>query len=69
MTDTPLPQDRFLTETETSALLNIPIGTLRYWRQTKRELQARKFGRAVRYSLADIAEYSERSKRSAGDAT
>lgn len=51
----------FLTETEVSQKLNIPLSTLRYWRCFGGKIRFIKMGRLVRYPIEEVEKYiSER---------
>lgn len=43
-----------LTTEEVAAILNMPIGTLRWWRHKKEGPRSFKLGRSVRYKKADV---------------
>ena len=53
----------YITEKEAANILGISAKTLQKWRWLGIEAQPKykKFGRLVRYSLADITEYAEKS--------
>lgn len=52
----------YLTTQELHERTGIPVPTLRYWRQLGRELPYERFGRLIRYRLADVEAW-ERSSR------
>jgi predicted DNA-binding transcriptional regulator AlpA len=58
---------RFLTEQQVAAQLGMSIKTLQRWRLLGQGPRFRKFGGAVRYSVADIEAWAE-AVPSGGDA-
>ena len=66
MTKTNSPTSAFstyITEKEAANILGISAKTLQKWRWLGIDAQPKykKFGRLVRYSIADISEYAEKS--------
>ena len=49
----------YLTTEALSERTGIPVETLRYWRKLGRELPYEKFGRLVRYRLADVVAWEQ----------
>ena len=48
---------RFLAESQVSALLGISVHTLRHWRLMNKGPKFRKFGGVCRYDVADLEAY------------
>lgn len=55
------------TEQEVSDRYRIPVGTLRYWRTTKKVLPYRKLGALVRYVREEVEAVIEASKVQVAD--
>jgi predicted DNA-binding transcriptional regulator AlpA len=70
---TPRPEMRdpdvigFRDERYAANYLGISIETLHTWRQKNRGPRWRKFGRCVRYSLADLAEFVQNAPAGGGE--
>lgn len=47
----------WLTEKQVAKILSVSVSTLRAHRQARKGIPYAKFGRLVRYSLADVAEF------------
>ena len=62
-TNSPTTISAYITEKEAASILGISAKTLQKWRWLGIDAQPKykKFGRLVRYSLADISEYAEKS--------
>ena len=54
---------KFLREEEAAQMLAISVKTLRAWRLRGGTLIFHKFGRAVRYSVADLKDYVDATAR------
>jgi excisionase family DNA binding protein len=55
----------FLTLDQAAAFLNLPSKTLRDWRLKRQGPPAHKFGRALRYNLADLESWAEAQREDA----
>lgn len=53
-----MPQNLYLNETDTAAYLAVAPKTLSRWRWSGKGPVFRKFGSAVRYSVADLEAYA-----------
>jgi hypothetical protein len=51
--------DRYVTAAEAALILGVEIETLRTWRVRKQGPRYRKFGRLIRYGLADLRSYAD----------
>ena len=60
--------ETLLTIHEVAALLRVPEGTLRYWRDCNTGPASLKIGRHVRFSLAEIQEWLTRQRSRTGAA-
>jgi hypothetical protein len=56
-----LEVDRLLTTAETAAMLNVPVGTLRWWRNQRTGPKSFRLGgkRKVMYKLSDVVTWRE----------
>ncbi|CUR54629.1 Transcriptional regulator, MerR family [metagenome] len=63
MTTTPT-RDELLTINEVSALLHVPVATLRYWRHLGTGPHSFRVGRGVRYQSADVRAWISAKRRS-----
>lgn len=52
---------KYLTESEAADYLGLSKFTMRNWRFLKKGPKSRKFGKSVRYSIADIEEWASKN--------
>ncbi len=53
----PSSREGFMTEREVADYAGMSLGSVRKWRQLRKGPPARKFGRSVRYSRAEVFEW------------